>query len=63
MLHPSSAPNTFCCFVLVHVCATQQLKDMQKEVLRYKRSDGVDLTGAGSVAAGAATACADQHSS
>jgi hypothetical protein len=23
----------------------QQLKDMQKEVLRYKRSDGVDLTG------------------
>jgi hypothetical protein len=22
-----------------------QLKDMQKEVLRYKRSDGVDLTG------------------
>jgi hypothetical protein len=25
--------------------AQPQLKDMQKEVLRYKRSDGVDLTG------------------
>jgi hypothetical protein len=30
--------------LLVLLCVLQ-LKDMQKEVLRYKRSDGVDLTG------------------
>lgn len=37
------------CVHMLLVCVSGalplQLKDMQKEVLRYKRSDGVDLTG------------------
>lgn len=36
-----------------------QLKDMQKEVLRYKRSDGVDLTGGLVLRSNSSPACAE----